>query len=156
LSATTFELVWVKCFAVHSSAVVEFQDFIILPAAAFLAAGAGLAGPAVMKDKKRCHQKNNHWSNGFLRACLCQPEALLSMVLLAELLEVLVLVLSEPYAAWLRLGARLALTSLFVRWIVLLSARVPLAPGYGTHAGSGRAMRMIVVALSLTCTAVAD
>lgn len=51
---------------------------------------------------------------------LCQAEALLGLILLAELL-VLVLVLAEPMVIgfdWMRL----ALTSLFVQWIVLLSA----------------------------------
>jgi len=51
---------------------------------------------------------------------LCQAEALLGLVLLAELL-VLVLVLAEPINQgfdW----SRLALTSLFVQWVVLLTA----------------------------------
>ena len=51
---------------------------------------------------------------------LCESEALSRLVLLAELL-VLVLVLAEPMLPgfdWVRL----ALTSLFVQWIVLLSA----------------------------------
>ena len=68
--------------------------------------------------------KNNHNAtvDDFFVPELCQPEALLSMVLLAELL-VLVLVLAEPMTPgfdWVRL----ALTSLFVQWIVLLSAAV--------------------------------
>lgn len=51
---------------------------------------------------------------------LCLPQALLVLVVLAELL-VVVLVLVEPMRAgfdWVRL----ALMSLFVQWIVLLSA----------------------------------
>lgn len=51
---------------------------------------------------------------------LCQAETLLGLVLLAELL-VLVLVLAEPINQsfdW----SRLALTSLFVQWVVLLTA----------------------------------
>jgi len=51
---------------------------------------------------------------------LCLPEALLVLVVLAELL-VMVLVLAEPMPIgfdWVRL----ALTSLYVQWIVLLSA----------------------------------
>ena len=51
---------------------------------------------------------------------LCLPEALLGLVLLAELL-VLVLVLAEPMHEGFN-WVRLALTSLFVQWIVLLSA----------------------------------
>lgn len=53
---------------------------------------------------------------------LCQAEALLGLVLLAELL-VLVLVLAEPINQgfdW----SRLALTSLFVQWVVLLTAAI--------------------------------
>ena len=89
---------------------------------------------------------------------LCESEALLSLILLAELL-VLVLVLAEPIMNgfnWIRL----ALTSLFVQWIVLLSAAllcrlrpwlarlsVPLA---SSLCGA------IVVGLTLGCSAVAD
>ncbi|TRX75222.1 sensor histidine kinase [Pseudomonas mangiferae] len=94
---------------------------------------------------------------------LCQAEALLGLVLLAELL-VLVLVLAEPFRAepfvsgfnW----TRLALTSLFVQWIVLLSAallcqarallaRLPVAV-------STLLCCLVVVALTLGCTAIAD
>ena len=89
---------------------------------------------------------------------LCQPEALLSMVLLAELL-VLVLLLAEPMLPGFN-WVRLALTSLFVQWILLLSSallcrlrpllarlRAPLAGGLSCT---------IVVALTLACTAAAD
>tara|TARA_R100001244_G_scaffold19684_15_gene20355 strand:+ start:681 stop:1907 length:1227 start_codon:yes stop_codon:yes gene_type:complete len=89
---------------------------------------------------------------------LCQPEALLSMVLLAELL-VLVLVLSEPMLPgfdWVRL----ALTSLFVQWIVLLSAALlcrlrPLMARMRA-ALAGCLCCAMVVGLALACTAVAD
>ena len=59
---------------------------------------------------------------------LCRTEALFGLVLLAELL-VMVLVLAEPGGAvfdW----SRLALVSLFVQWIVLLTVAVlcPLRP----------------------------
>ena len=89
---------------------------------------------------------------------LCQPEALLSTVLLAELL-VLVLVLAEPMLTgfdWVRL----ALTSLFVQWIVLLSSallcrlRPLLARLPATWAGA--ACCALVVGLTLGCTAIAD
>ncbi|UTW09746.1 sensor histidine kinase [Pseudomonas benzenivorans] len=89
---------------------------------------------------------------------LCQPEALLSLVLLAELL-VLVLVLAEPMLPGFN-WVRLALTSLFVQWIVLLSAallcrlRPLLARLRAALAGS--LCCAIVVALTLACTAVAD
>ncbi|WP_370869542.1 sensor histidine kinase [Pseudomonas sp.] len=89
---------------------------------------------------------------------LCEPEALLSMVLLAELL-VLVLVLAEPMLPgfdWVRL----ALTSLFVQWILLLSAALlcrlrPLL-ARGRPALAGALCCLIVVGLTLACTAVAD
>ena len=89
---------------------------------------------------------------------LCRPDALLSMVLLAELL-VLVLVLSEPMLPgfdWVRL----ALTSLFVQWNVLLSAALlcrlrPLMARMRV-AVAGVLCCAIVVGLTLTCTAVAE
>ena len=89
---------------------------------------------------------------------LCQPDALLSMVLLAELL-VLVLVLSEPMLPgfdWVRL----ALTSLFVQWNVLLSAALlcrlrPLMARMRV-AVAGVLCCAIVVGLTLICTAVAE
>ncbi|MEX6500861.1 sensor histidine kinase [Pseudomonas sp. 25A3E] len=89
---------------------------------------------------------------------LCQSEALLSMVLLAELL-VLVLVLAEPMQPgfdWVRL----ALTSLFVQWNVLLSAALlcrlrPLLARLGPALAGGLCCA-IVVGLTLACTAVAD
>lgn len=89
---------------------------------------------------------------------LCQPEALLGLVLLAELL-VFVLVLAEPMQPgfnWMRL----ALTSLFVQWIVLLSAGTmcllrPLLARLRA-AFAGLACCALVVGLTLACTAVAD
>lgn len=96
--------------------------------------------------------------NDFFVPELCQPEALLSTVLLAELL-VLVLVLAEPMLPgfdWVRL----ALTSLFVQWIVLLSSallcrlRPLLAKLRAMWAGA--ACCALVVGLTLGCTAVAD
>ncbi|HSC82600.1 MAG TPA: sensor histidine kinase [Pseudomonas sp.] len=89
---------------------------------------------------------------------LCLPEALLSMVLLAELL-VLVLVLAEPMLPGFN-WVRLALTSLFVQWIVLLSAALlcrlrPLLARLRA-ALAGCLCCAMVVALALACTAVAD
>ena len=89
---------------------------------------------------------------------LCQPEALLSMVLLAELL-VLVLVLAEPMHAgfdWMRL----ALTSLFVQWNVLLSAALmcrlrPLLARLRPMLAGGLCCLLVVI-LTLVCTAVAE
>ncbi len=89
---------------------------------------------------------------------LCQPEALLGTVLMAELL-VLVLVLAQPMLPgfdWVRL----ALTSLFVQWIVLLSAGVlcRLRPFLARMqaAWAGVLCALIVLLLTLGCTAVAD
>src|SRR5690606_608759 len=107
-----------------------------------------------------------HWLNGAPRARLdgffvpdlCEPEALLSLVLLAELL-VLVLVLAEPMLHgfdWVRL----ALASLFVQWCVLLSAAVlcrlrawlaRLRPAL-----AGPLCCLIVVVLTLGCTWVTE
>ena len=89
---------------------------------------------------------------------LCLPPALLMLIVLAELL-VLVLVLSEPMHPgfnWVRLG----LTSLFVQWIVLLSAALlcGLRPWLaGLRAGlAGALCCAMVVALALAGTAVTD
>jgi two-component system sensor histidine kinase AlgZ len=89
---------------------------------------------------------------------LCLPQALLVLVVLAELL-VLVLVLIEPMRPdfdWVRL----ALISLFVQWIVLLSAALlcGLRPWLARlRAGVAGAMGcLLVVAVTLLCTAVTD
>ncbi|MGH8435225.1 MAG: sensor histidine kinase [Pseudomonas sp.] len=102
---------------------------------------------------------NNMAANGeFFLPELCLPEALLVLVLLAELL-VLVLVLAEPMQPGFN-WVRLALTSLFVQWIVLLSAAVlcrlrPLLARLPA-AVAGILCCLIVVGLALGCTAVAD
>ncbi|MFF7707394.1 histidine kinase [Pseudomonas sp. NPDC007930] len=89
---------------------------------------------------------------------LCEPQALLMLVLLAELL-VLVLVLSEPMAVGFN-WVRLALTSLFVQWIVLLSAALlcQARPWLARlHPGSAGALCcLIVVSLALAGTAITD
>lgn len=89
---------------------------------------------------------------------LCLPPALLMLILLAELL-VLVLVLSEPMTLgfnWVRLG----LTSLFVQWIVLLSAALLCAmrPWLARlRAGlAGALCCALVVLLTLLGTALTD
>jgi two-component system sensor histidine kinase AlgZ len=89
---------------------------------------------------------------------LCLPEALLVLVLLAELL-VLVLVLAEPMDAgfnWIRL----ALTSLFAQWIVLLSAALlcRLRPWLARLPAwlAGGCCSLVVVGLTVGCTAVAE
>ena len=89
---------------------------------------------------------------------LCEPEALLGLVLLAELL-VLVLVLAEPMQPAFN-WVRLALVSLFVQWIVLLSAGTmcllrPLLARLRA-ALAGMVCCALVVGLTLACTAVAD
>lgn len=89
---------------------------------------------------------------------LCESEALLGLVLLAELL-VLVLVLAEPMQPgfnWMRL----ALSSLFVQWVMLLSAGTtcqlrPLLAKLPPWL-AGLACCALVVGLTLACTAVAD
>ncbi|WP_110948822.1 sensor histidine kinase [Pseudomonas bohemica] len=89
---------------------------------------------------------------------LCLPQALLVLVVLAELL-VLVLVLVEPMHPgfdWVRL----ALISLFVQWIVLLSAALlcglrpwlaRVKPGVAGATGC-----LLVVAVTMLCTALTD
>lgn len=94
----------------------------------------------------------------FFIPALCEPEALLSLVLLAELL-VLVLVLAEPMQPAFN-WVRLALTSLFVQWIVLLAAALlcrlrPLLARLGAALAGGLCCALVVV-LTLICTAVAD
>ncbi len=89
---------------------------------------------------------------------LCLPEALLGMILLAELL-VLVLVLAEPMHPVFN-WERLAFTSLFVQWIVLLSAAMlcRLRPWLMRlrAALAGLLACALVVALTLLCTLAAD
>jgi len=89
---------------------------------------------------------------------LCQAEALLGLVLLAELL-VFVLVLAEPMVTgfdWMRL----ALTSLFVQWIVLLSAATLCrARPYLARLPASAAVLIVctlVLCLTLLCTAIAE
>lgn len=102
--------------------------------------------------------KPNAADDDFFVPELCQAEALLGLVLLAELL-VLVLVLAAPIQAefdWMRLG----LTSLFVQWIVLLSAGLmcQLRPLLARlrPALAGSICCLLVVGLTLACTAIAD
>lgn len=111
-----------------------------------------------MMIKRHAKTSARSGDDDFFLPELCQPEALLGMVLLAELL-VLVLVLSEPMQPgfnWMRL----ALTSLFVQWIVLLAAGVLcLLRPWMMRLGTGTASVLscaLVVGLTLTCTALAD
>lgn len=89
---------------------------------------------------------------------LCEPQPLLMLVLLAELL-VLVLVLAESMAAGFN-WVRLALASLFVQWIVLLSAALlcQLRPWLARlHPGkAGGLCCALVVVLALAGTALTD
>ncbi len=110
----------------------------------------------------RKHSSTPHSAPGpgkeFFLPELCLPQALLVLVLLAELL-VLVLVLVEPMQPgfdWVRL----ALMSLFVQWIVLLSAALlcGLRP-WLARLPAGRAGVtgcLLVVVLTLLCTAITD
>ncbi len=89
---------------------------------------------------------------------LCRGEALLGLILLAELL-VMVLVLAEPGISGLN-WTRLALVSFFVQWVVLLSVAVlcPLRP-WLVHLGSRRSSLLsclLVVLITLACTAAAQ
>ncbi|GLX12239.1 alginate biosynthesis protein AlgZ/FimS [Pseudomonas straminea] len=114
------------------------------------------AETAEMNDKRKTSPPQA--PNDFFVPELCQPEALLSTVLLAELL-VLVLVLAEPMLPgfdWVRL----ALTSLFVQWIMLLSSALlcrlrPLLARLRAM-WAGAACCALVVGLTMGCTAVAD
>lgn len=89
---------------------------------------------------------------------LCLPEALLSLIVLAELL-VLVLVLAEPLPQgfdWMRL----ALVSLFVQWIVLLSAALlcwlrPYLKSWNAL-WVGAFSCALVVSLTVLCTVLAQ
>lgn len=94
----------------------------------------------------------------FFVPALCEPQALLTLVMLAELL-VLVLVLAEPLTGgfdWVRL----ALVSLFVQWIVLLSAAIlcQLRPWLARCRPllAGLACCLVVLVLTLVCTLVAE
>ncbi len=103
-------------------------------------------------------QKTAHPTDDFFVPELCQPEALLGLVLLAELL-VLVLVLAQPMQPgfdWVRL----ALASLFVQWVMLLSVGLtcrlrPLLARLSPWL-AGLVCCALVVGLTLACTAVAD
>ncbi len=103
-------------------------------------------------------KRNTSLTDDFFVPELCQAEALLGLVLLAELL-VFVLVLAEPITAgfdWMRL----ALTSLFVQWIVLLSAAaICRARPFLANSSAKAAVFFIcvlVLCLTLLCTAVAE
>jgi len=89
---------------------------------------------------------------------LCTGETLLMLVLLAELL-VIALVLTEPLGAGFNWG-RLALCSLFVQWIVLLSAALLclLRPVllHLTTAWVTFYCSLLVLLLTLIFTAIAD
>ncbi len=96
--------------------------------------------------------------NSFYLPQLCQGETLLGLILLAELL-VLVLVLAEPIHHsfdW----TRLALTSLFVQWVVLLSAALlcRLHSRLQQLNTSSATLLVILLVLGLTalCSAVAQ
>src|SRR5690554_3800485 len=115
------------------------------------------AATGITIDMKTAHQTIKAPDDFFVPE-FCQAETLLSLVLLAELL-VLVLVLAEPMQAgfdWMRL----ALTSLFVQWIVLLSAAVlcRVRPYLARLSASNTIALtcLLVVLLTLLCTAVAE
>jgi len=97
-------------------------------------------------------------SDNFFLPHFCRGEAVLMLVLLAELL-VIALVLTEPLAAGFNWG-RLALCSLFVQWIVLLSAALLclLRPVflYLSTAWVSFCCALLVVLLTLIFTALAD
>ncbi|HEY0288360.1 MAG TPA: sensor histidine kinase [Pseudomonas sp.] len=111
-----------------------------------------------MRKQRNRPSPSDSPGNEFFLPELCLPQALLVLVVLAELL-VLVLVLVEPMRPnfnWVRL----ALISLFVQWIVLLSAALlcGLRPWLARlHPGVAGALGcMLVVGVTLVCTAVTD
>jgi len=97
-------------------------------------------------------------SDNFFLPHFCRGEAVLMLVLLAELL-VIALVLTEPVTRSFNWG-RLALCSLFVQWIVLLSAALlcVLRPFFLhlTTAWVSFCCALLVVLLTLIFTALAD
>jgi two-component system sensor histidine kinase AlgZ len=119
--------------------------------------GASAETGAMQNERNNPGQSASPGKEFFLPE-LCLPQALLVLVVLAELL-VLVLVLVEP----MRPGfdwVRLALISLFVQWIVLLSAALlcGLRPWLARlQAGVAGAIGcFLVMAVTLLCTAVTD
>ncbi len=123
-----------------------------------LAAEGANAETGVMRKQRNRPSPSDSPGNEFFLPELCLPQALLVLVVLAELL-VLVLVLVEPMRPnfnWVRL----ALISLFVQWIVLLSAALlcGLRPWLARlHPGVAGALGcMLVVGVTLVCTAVTD
>src|SRR5690606_25384911 len=134
-----------------------FPNFVAGSVRGCLAVVPGRADTAGMQKNM---SKNAHLTttDDFFVPELCQPEALLGLVLLAELL-VLVLVLAPPMQPgfdWVRL----ALTSLIVQWVMLLSVCLtcrlrPLLARLSPWL-AGLACCALVVGLTLGCTAVAD
>ncbi len=123
-----------------------------------LARKSASAETGVMQNERNNPGQSAAPGQEFFLPELCLPQALLVLVVLAELL-VLVLVLVEPMHAtfdWMRL----ALMSLFVQWIVLLSAALlcGLRPWLARlRAGvAGVIGCLLVVAVTLLCTAVTD
>lgn len=111
-----------------------------------------------MKDAKQSAYSTKKLKDHFFLPELCEAEALLSTVLLAELL-VFVLVLAEPELSifdWVRL----AMISLFVQWIVLLSATLlcVLRPKLAQLKLPIAAFCCcaLVVGVTLFCSAIAD
>ena len=111
-----------------------------------------------MQNKRDIQGQRTAPEKEFFLPELCLPQALLVLVVLAELL-VLVLVLVEPMRPtfdWVRL----ALISFFVQWIVLLSAGLlcGLRPWLARlkQGVAGVIGCLLVVAVTLACTAVAD
>lgn len=95
-----------------------------------------------------------HGDSDFFLPELCRGEALLGLILLAQLL-VMVLVLAEPGMSGFDWN-RLALVSFFVQWVVLLTVAVlcPLRP-WLMHFSSFRASLLtclLVVLATLVCT----
>jgi len=108
-----------------------------------------------MNKPQQDHQAR---ADSFFLPHLCTGETVLMLVLLAELL-VIALVLTEPLGAGFNWG-RLALCSLFVQWIVLLSAALLclLRPclWHLTTAWVSFYCGLLVLLLTLIFTALAD
>jgi len=112
----------------------------------------------MLKSSKKSKALLAQSSDNFFLPHFCRGEAVLMLVLLTELL-VIALVLTEPLAAGFNWG-RLALCSLFVQWIVLLSAALLclLRPFFLhlTTAWVSFCCVLLVLLLTLIFTALAD
>ena len=114
-----------------------------------------LTGSSERQDSMKAVKPFRHGDSDFFLPELCRGEALLGLILLAQLL-VMVLILADPGISGLD-WTRLALASLFVQWAVLLTVAL-LCPlrSWLMQLGSLHASLLIcllVVLITLACTA---